>query len=468
MGRPLMPHQREILDVGLEVQSEAAGDPEPGMWAYDDITGSMQRRGGKTAIASPLVSHRLGSGPRRRAFITAQKRKAAVRRWRDITDDLLSQPDLAPLVRRKVSIASEELRWSSTQSTLEPFSPDDEEMHGETPCLLLVDELWSFAHSQAQGIIGGILPAMGTENGQLWKFSTAGTADSWWLNTSQAAGRRAVAAGVRLGRAYFEHGLPDLVEVPGVGELVPVGALTDEQLVDACLRYHPARGYTLRERMVRAAWDEMDHDRAEFLRAFGNRKHEGSESDWQTISADDWTKTTDIVVIPVDAPVALGVAVDANRRQSAVVAVWRAPAGRLAGEVVKVAPGVGWVAGFVAGVAARQQLVGVGVRSSGSSREVLDALTVAEVRGLVPVGPSDYQAAVSAHRTAIESRTWLHRGEPDLTAAAQGVLLAPQAGGKVWAPPVDGSPIAALEAFTLAGWADSHRPEVDRPPFWMG
>jgi hypothetical protein len=331
MGRPPMPWQRYVWDVALEVQSEAAGDPSPGEWAYDDAMVTVERQAGKTTGIRPVIVHRCGSIRQARAFMTAQKRDKARARWMDATDDLLSSP-LGLDVKRKVSIGHEELRWLRNHSTFQPFAPNEDDMHGETPDLVVVDELWAFDHDRAKALIAAYRPGFTTKDAQVWKLSTAGTPESWWLNSGRRAGRKAVDEGRRRGTFYYEHSLPD--EVGGI----PLEDLTDAQLVQACIDNHPALGWTLRPASLWSAFAEMDGDRNEFLRAYGNRTAEDSSKLWQAIAETVWLGAASPARIPADARVSLGVEVDPDRREASVSAGFRVH-GRMTAEVLRSEPG---------------------------------------------------------------------------------------------------------------------------------
>ncbi len=332
MGRPLMPHQRHVVDVFLEVQSEAAGDPDPGEWAYDDGTFTGPRRLGKTTLISPVVTHRARLVPAARMFMTAQRRDVAVRRWHDVTEDLLSSP-LRNDVRRKVSVTHESLTWLDSRSTLVPFAPNEDAMHSETPDLVLIDEVWAFAAEQARQIKAGYVPAFATSSGQALKMSTAGTERSAWLNQLRRDGRAAVDAGVRLGVFYAEWSLPDRVG----GRLLR--QLTDDELVQACIDHHPAichvpgcrgplrkrpcpHGFIVRPAALRSAWSEMD-SRDEYLRAYGNRSANDVATRWQALDERTWGERVDQVGIPASARVALGVWVDEDGEDAAVSSAFR-------------------------------------------------------------------------------------------------------------------------------------------------
>lgn len=478
MGRPLMPHQRHVVDVFLEVQSEAAGDPEPGEWAYNDGTVTMPRRGGKTAIQSPIVTHRARLIRRAQMFMTAHKREIARRRWMDITDDLLASP-LRDDVRRKVSITHEELRWIDGAAVLIPFAPNEDAMHSETPDLVLIDELWAFDEDQARKIKAGYVPAFATSSGQALKQSTQGTERSHWLNEDTRAGRLAVERGLRVGKFYVEHSLPDRVG----GVLVK--DLDDELLIQACIDHHPAvchrpgcpgprrgtpcpHGFTVRPAAIRAAFLELD--RQEFIRGYGNRSAADLSGSWLAVDEAVWLRQLDGVGIPPGARIALGVWVDEDGQDAAISAGFRGPDGKMRVEIPQtpvkqrdgtevetptVREGVRWVADVVKRIASRSTVSTVAVANTKASRDVADELDAIEGLHVTRVSQADLPAASNRHRSALADGSWFHRQSVEATAAAK----AADWSRHQWSRP--GESISALGAQTLAGWGFDHAPEPE-------
>jgi hypothetical protein len=472
MGRPFMPHQRAIVDVALEVQSEEAGDPEPGAWAYDDVAALLERRAGKTTVISPVAAHRARLISRARMFMTAQTRDKARARWMDVSDDFLSSV-LRPDVKRKVSQGFEELRWLEGGALLVPFAPNEEGLHSETPDLVFVDELWAFTAEQARAIRAGYVPAFATTNGQAWKFSTAGTEKSSWLNQVRREGRRAVESGVRIGTAYFESSLPDLIDG------TPVLELDGEALVQACIDNHPAichtpgcpgprarrpceHGFTVRPAALRSAWVEMGRDASEFLRAYGNRSANDRAAEWRVLDRETWLKRIDVAGIPKDARVQLGVWVDDDSEEASVAAGWRDKDGRMRVELLERNPGTTWVRPYVAGVVERQRVAVVGIPNVGAARAVSAELDAAGVPVLA-ISQADVAAACARHRDELREGRWLHRHHDDAMAAA---AAAARTSGKSWTWARDGDPVTALGALTIAGWAADHAPVESG--FWVG
>jgi hypothetical protein len=454
-----MPHQRYAYDVGLEVQSEAAGDPHPGEWAYDDLTWTVERRGGKTTIITPITTHRARRIPDARIFLTAQKREKAVARWMDATDQILRSP-IGSDVRRKVSHTFEELRWKREGSLFVPFAPKEDDGHGEEGDLWWIDELWAFDAIQKRKIQAGYVPTLGTTGGQAWKMSTAGTERSAWLNQARRDGRKAVEAGVRLGTFYVEHSLPDRWNGKRLDQL------TDEQLVEACVDHHPAvchdpecpgaggrrpcpHGFVMRAAGIRSGAVALG-DRNEILRAYGNRSASDLSSRWLVLDEDTWRDRVDKAGIPPAAPVAFGVWVDEDGEDAAVAAGWRDKAGVMHVEHLELTT-LREVRSYVTEKAERNDPRAVAVANVGPARDLADELEAADVP-VDRISQADVSAACSRHRSELDAGRWVHRQHEAATSAAAA------AGWRLgrWDRP-SGS-ISALGAQTLAGWAWDHAP----------
>lgn len=476
MGRPFMPHQRLYVDVMLEVQSEEAGDAEPGEWAYDDGLLSGQRRLGKTSIVVPVTAHRARLVKVARIFMTAQNRDKARARWMDATDDVLASV-LRDDVRRKIGNMHEELRWVHGGALFKPFAPNEDGLHSETPDLVWVDELWAFDDEQRRQVQAGYVPAFATTSGQAWKMSTAGTPRSAWLNTAVADGRAAVEGGTQLGTCHVEYGLPDRVD----GTLLK--HLTDSELIEACVRFHPAvchapgcpgpggrrpcpHGFTVRPAAIRSAWTQFagDSRRSDFLRAWGNRPSGDMTERWVALDEQRWRdqREPDGIGIPPLAKVSLGVWVDDDSNDVAVSAGWRDSGGAMHSEHLMVGDGVRWATEYLRGVCERQQPRAVAITNTGANRDLADELApvLEKLRPkpqLQRVSQADLVAACTRHRTELAEGQWFHRPHQAATdaAAAAGWRKHKSSGGE-WLRP--GESISALGAQTLAGWAHDHAP----------
>lgn len=468
-----MPHQQLVVDVGLEVQSEAAGDPAPGDWAYDDPGFTGPRRLGKTSIITPVTVHRAETVARAVILITAQKDSKARDRWMEATEDILGS-ELRDTVRRKVSHSFEEMRWIRNGSTFGPFAPKEDETHGDTLDLVWIDEVWAFSQEQRRRVQAGYVPAFATRNAQAWKMSTQGTPKSEWMNALTLAGRAAVESGKRLGTAWFEWSLPDAPYG------IPIDDLTSDQLVQACIDWHPAvchrpgcpgprsgkpcpHGFTVRPAAIWSAWTQMEGDRGEMIRAYGNRTQEDLSRAWRIVPESTWMGQSDDARIPEGAPVSLGVAIDPDSEDAAVSAGWRDPAGRMHVEMIRRDLGTRWVAGFVAGLNERQAPRAVAVPNVGSSRDVADQLELAGVP-VIKVAQADVSAACVRHVDELKAKSWFHMHSPEAMDAAKYAVVG---NGRVWTK--EEQPVSAVLSQSMAGWAHDHAP-VPEPEtnFWMG
>jgi phage terminase large subunit-like protein len=157
LGLTRLEHQQYIWDVLGEVQSEEAGDPNPGWWAYRTATITMPRRSGKTTLLQPMAMHRAEITQNGRLVMTAQTRIAAVKRWGDLADVIMSSY-VGSRVKRKSSVGGERLTWIRSGSTFEPQPPIATAGHGDEPDLALATEIWSWSALQGAEIRAGDLP----------------------------------------------------------------------------------------------------------------------------------------------------------------------------------------------------------------------------------------------------------------------------------------------------------------------
>lgn len=459
LGKPLMPWQAYVVMVALEV------DAETGEWAYSTVVVTVPRQAGKTVILQPVFAHRAGAGHGVRIWQTAQSGRKARKRWMDLTTALVESP-LRSKVRRKVGVGHEELRWRVEDSTIEPFSPNDTDMHGETPDLIGVDELWAYDADKAEAVQGAYLPGFTTKDGQAWLLSTAGTAASAWLNTERRQGRAAVAAGVVEGTAYFECSIPE--EVNGI----KVEDLDDESALQLVLEHHPARGHTLREKSVRDAMRKMP-SRSEFLRAYGN--HAGDVAEPSLIDPGAFRRAMAGELIPEGVPVGFAFEVDPERRSASVSAGWRDPeTGRAVVELIEHRPGTRWLAGYMAGRIETYEPGVVAVNDAGPARDVADQLEQAGFE-LLRVNMRDYGAAcvrwfeetTHTDESGRPAPTCLHDGHPDLEEAVRAARWRISGTSRMFAS--SDEPITPLVSNTVALWAADHlpEPEVDLGPFKM-
>lgn len=460
LGFPLMPWQAYVHDVANEV------DPVTGWWAYDEVVITVERQAGKTTLKIPLYVHRMKILPAGELWMTAQNGKKAVKRWEKASEAMLAIPELNPNLKRWVTVARERLRWNPTGALLVPFAPDDENMHGESPDLVDVDEWWAFDAVAAEGLISSYSPGFLTKNAQAWKTSTMGTEASAGLNADVKKGRAAVEMDRRSGIAYFEWSLED---EPGG---IPIAELTDDELVRECIAIHPAIGFH-----PKAPAEKMRHHiagelktlgRREFIRAYGNRL-QSSTGGWVVISQPQWVAAMSTRAIPPRVQVGMGFEVDPDGRDAAIAVAWRGPDGRAIGEVIKVQDGAGWLNADVRALAGRWKPVQVAVQNSGPARHVASALINGGME-ILQMSQMDFSAACSqvhAEITAPHPKL-LHIGQAVLNSAVEHVTKRRTGPTGSWAWRIDPEvSITSLVAFTAAVWAVDHprETEPDLGPF---
>lgn len=449
LGSPLLPNQRHVLDVGLEVQSEGAGDPYPGELAYDEVLDTEPRRSGKSYKNRALVAHRCGARGGLRAYLTAQTGKYALKRWGEVCDALPES-----MGRKYRSIDHERFAFANG-STFEPFPPKEDAIHGDDPDLVIVEELWAFDLARKAVIEQAYRPAWSVKPGQAWLLSAAGTEASTWLNlarsrAAQLAALQAADPSKRLGTAVFDWSVPD--EVGGVA----VEELPDEEILDVVMACHPRRDRGLRPQYLASELAAMG--RVDFLRAYGNRTARKQRR--TVIPVQAMARAASPHHIPEKVRVGLGFAVDADSREVAVSAAWREPgSGRALLEVVKVVSGTGEAAGLLRDFVIRNEPGAVGVNYIGPARDLADQVEQLGVELLHLTG-GDYAAAwdrLSEGMTA-PVPTVLHRGEEPFTDAVAAAALRRMPRGSRVPTAAGDAPITVLEAHIAALWAHDHMP----------
>ena len=319
MGLPLMPWQRQVADVALEVTPA-------GIYRYSTVVLTVPRQSGKTSLLRPVLAHRALTVPRAQLWITAQLRQDARDTWAD-TCDLIEDSPLGEMTKRRNTNGGECLTFSNS-SRLRLFNAgSDKALHGKQSDLVFIDEAFAFGEEQGDAILQAVLPTQATRPGaQTWIVSTAGTASSTWLRSYVKRGRAQSARRM----AYFEWGIPEDTE-----------DLTD---LDLYVKHHPAVGHTISRDALETAQEGMKP--AEFARAYGN--YWTSSAEW-VIPPEIWNKAASVLSIDRSRPFALAAEVNADRSGGCIVACGIAtdPAtGREHAllEVIDERPGIGWIA----------------------------------------------------------------------------------------------------------------------------
>lgn len=250
LGWELMPHQRQALEVGLEVD-------DAGRFAYRDITITEPRQGGKSSrLFSLAVWRAVMFGPREGQQLITYSAQSGFDARRKMLDDwapLLIHSELGEHVHAfRRGAGHEVIEFIEHGSRIQPMANTVGSGHGKVLDLALLDEAFDDVDDRREQ---AVIPAMATrKNAQLWVSSTAGTSEALYFKRKVEHGRKHVEDGDLEGSAYFEWSAPDDID------------LDDEATWPS---FMPALGRTIGIEAVRHAHRTMSD--SEFARAFGNR-----------------------------------------------------------------------------------------------------------------------------------------------------------------------------------------------------
>jgi phage terminase large subunit-like protein len=418
LGINLMPWQRELLDVALEL--------EGGRLVFTDITLTCPRQMGKSTLLLVLWVTRCLLQPSQSVVYTAQSGQDARKKWSEDWLPLLMSSPFAGYfaVRKQNGSESVTFRNGSRQSLVATTTRAG---HGASIDLVVLDEVFSFQDARLEQ---ALRPATITRpSPQFWMTSTAGTPHgSPYLLNKVERGRQAVEAGLDHSLAYFEYSAPD------------DAAVDDPATWRACM---PALGHTVTEETVRGSFESMP--RHEFERAFLNR----------------WVASTADPAIPLDVWQALADP-DAPRPESIVLAVDVSPGSSsaaiaAAGErdgvlyvsILEHGPGTDWLLPRLRELVAElgPAEVIVDAKAAGTLLAPFTAARVTETSA------SDLANGCAFLIDLVKNGSLRHRGERELLVALDGAARRPLGDSWGWSRRNSGVDIAPLVAITLGAWA---------------
>lgn len=425
LGTPLMPWQRLVADVALEV------DPASGLLVYREVVLTVPRQSGKTTLILALMVHRaLMVDPPATITYTAQTRLDARKKWEDDHCKALEKSIFRGQYQVRKQIGQEAIMWGN--GSMHGISATTERAgHGSTLDLGVIDE--AFAHPDAR-VEQAMAPAMVTrKQPQLVIASTAGTAASVYLNGKVEKGRQRVTAGGVSSSCYFEWSAGDDVDLsdPGVWP-----------------SFMPALGHSQSVDAIRARFEGMEFD--EFARAFGNRCNVADSFD-PVIPTDVWDGCASGGSVLVD-PVVFGVDVSPSRGASSIVAAGVNAEGVHHVEVVEHRAGVEWVAGRVAELVDRHRPLAIVVDSQGPAATFINEFERLDV--VVDVTSwRDVTRACGQFFDAATSGSLAHLGQESLGLAVAGAAQRDLGDAWAWSRRKSGADIGPLVAATLALWS---------------
>ncbi len=400
IGKPGMPWQRQVWDTALE--RGAFGE-----LIYEIVFVTVPRQSGKTTLYGPVQLDRCITMPAIKTFYTAQTGKDARSRFGDLVS-LVQDSPLDSMLRYRYSAGDEGILFPNG-SALKLFAPVVAALHGETPPLVGMDEIWELDEALGDAILeGAIIPAQVTLAGQrqIWLLSTAGDARSTFMRKWVERGRESVLKpGTNQRLAYFEAALPD-------------GA--DPYDRRAIAAFHPAVGHTMSLDALMEISGQVS--RATWLRAFCNVWLEASDP---LFSSEEVTANTrDPDSIPNLSHVAITYEIAPDNELGGVFATWRdlddAPVTR----VLHVAPGSMWMHDYIVDLVHKHAPIVVGGDDGGATRRLTDQLrrTLGD-EAITTVGARDFGTSCEGWVTMFRDRQLKLDGSRTMTLGLAHLVL---------------------------------------------
>lgn len=461
LGTPLMPWQRYVSDVALEV------DPETGLLVYREIVLTVPRQSGKTTLLLAIMVQRalatqsLG-GPQVIDY-TAQNRLYARKKWEDEHVAAVERSAFGELCRIRKSQSMEAILWENG-SRHQIISGTETAAHGEVVDLGVVDEAFAqrdFRLEQA------LKPAMQTRiQAQLWIVSTAGDRRSIFLRSKVDAGRELSQRGQNRGLCYFEWSAEEGDD--------PSSVDTWKKCMPALKHAGNPQGTTVIDTV---ATDYSSMELPEFKRAYLNlwdaRRGAG------VISDEEWGRCLRRRSRVLD-PVAIAFDISPEHRSGAIAACGRSSIdpSALHVEVIDHRSGSAWMIDRLVELVGRHHPLALVCDGAGPAGSLLAGLQGAGVEVLVATTRQHINAcglffqgvtgeAEDPEEAGEETRhrRIVHIGQMELNEAIAGSDRRQVNDAWLWTRRTSNTDICPLVAATLAAWgreqAPLEEPETD-------
>ena len=432
LGVPLMPWQRYVVDVLLEI------DPLTGRLAYSEFGLTVPRQSGKSILLLAKAIHRASAsgffGKRQSIVYTAQTRKDARKKFEK---DYAAVIEASPVFRHKADPrwgnGNEHIRFPNG-SRFEIEASTEKAGHGGTIDEVYIDEAFAQVDTRLEQAFG---PAMITRhNKQLGVVSTAGWLDgSPYLLEKVQRGREHVEMGMREGLAYFEWSAPDDADPE------------DRDVWRACM---PALGHTITEEAI--AHEFRTRPLNDFRRAYLNQWVAKDDPGTETVvDMGTWALLEDVEQTRPN-PVAFSIEVSKDRKWSSIGLAGRRSDGNRHVQIVQAGRGTGWVPERVAELVHQWKPLAVAVNPSGPAGSLLAPLAAAGV-DVLKVGPRDVAQACGLFVDAVDEGTIRHDGQRQVTASLGAARKRASAEAYTFGSSDPGIDIAPLRAVALALYA---------------
>lgn len=434
-GYDLMPWQKYVANVAWELDPDHPGE------LYDtegDV--SVPRQSGKSDLVEAL--HIAGAIMFKNwtSSMTAQTGKAAGARWRSLVESLkLSTGHRADDWKISRGKGAEDATYLPQGSSITPFPPVVDALHGDHRNMVSIDETWAFTLAEGTALETAAKPTMLTVPfSQLIRVSTMGTANSEYLNRNIEAGRLAT-QDPEASRFYFEWSADD-------------EAAATDPYSDTALSFHPAIGHTQSARRIR----DLGKDIAlgEWRRSFLNLATQSSETIldlalWDSLRWNYNPENTERYrpARPEDMVLAWDIAADGT--QAAIYAAWLQQSNNdPAVALVAAAPGYDWLPAHL------ERLDKAGYRhiladDAGVNRTMFQTLDAANTR-TTKIGYAEYGTACQTFLDRVKTGRIEHDGQPLISDQIGAAALRESGKVRLIDPKQSASPVDALRALAIA------------------
>src|SRR5881628_763322 len=434
LGRPLIPWQRDLVDVAGELRPD-------GGFAYRYVVLIVPRRAGKTlavlAYALTVTRRRRGG----KAFYASHRRETAAALWRDDWSAWLEDSPLYPRhVHLRRSNGSEAITWRHNRSTFRLLPPNPNAIRSFSADVAFVDEAREFGADAGADLEAAAFPTQATGlGGQAWIVSNAGTSDSTWLAKWRDLGR-AASSDPASPICYLEFAAPD-------------GADPDDPATLEAA--HPGIGYHVLTDAVLADRTVMSPDdwACQYLGLWPEALVDSS-------LVDAWTAAA---VPPSSLELAAGltfaVELDEDRQTACVVAAAAGAGGRIELELLEHRPHGSWLGPRVAELVDRWAPAAVTFDAGGPAGALAPELEAVST-AVVPMNTRETAAAAGYLYDRILAGDVAHGADPLLDAAIRAARRRRVGGAWVFDRRQTGA--GALIGASLAAWV--HRSGAGRAP----
>jgi hypothetical protein len=376
LGFPMMPHQRLIADVALEI------DPDTGLLAYNEVDIIINRQGGKSRLALPMMTHRctgfdralsewvrreLGHhvpepGPQR-VFYTAQRAEDARQRWRDDHVAKLKNSPFGPKIEVRKRLASETMFWPNGSTWVPGSTTGKSGGTGDTIDMPFIDEAWCHSNNRTEL---SMRPAMLTRPWrQLWVMSmipglSRAAPGTWsYLRTKRQNGRARVDANINRGVAYFEWSAD-----PGMDPADPATWWS-------CM---PALGRTVQEKAIREDF-ESGLPLIDFCAEYLGWEPQAQVANWSTISEATWLnlRVPRVRSSHLD-PVAIGVEAQPDLSMSSIGMAALDVNGDIFVDLIDRKPGITWLVDALCDIVRANAVCAIGIAEHSPAAPIIEPL----------------------------------------------------------------------------------------------